>query len=71
MVPRYINPYDFAKPIRDPHLFAGRQKEIDEIDYYLELSKSDRHVYHNLALIGPRAVCKTSLLNLIEHMAAS
>ena len=69
MSPRYINPYDFAKPIRDPRLFAGRQNEIDEIDYYLELSKSDRPVYHNLALIGPRAVGKTSLLNLIEYMA--
>ena len=49
MIPRYIDPYDFAKPRRDPHLFAGRQREIDEIDYYLELSKIDRPVYYNLA----------------------
>ncbi len=65
----YINPYDFEKPVRDPHLFAGRQKELEEIDYYLELSKSEQPVFHNLALIGPRAIGKTSLLNMIQHMA--
>lgn len=65
----YTNPYDFGKPIRDPGLFAGRQKELKDIDYYLELSKSDRPTYHNLALIGPRSVGKTSLLNMIERMA--
>jgi len=69
MAPDYINPYDFGRPIRDPSLFAGRQKELKEIDYYLELSKSDRPIYHNLALIGPRSVGKTSLLNMIEHIA--
>lgn len=69
MSPDYSNPYDFGKPIRDLRLFAGRQKELQEIDYYLELSKSDRPIYHNLALIGPRSVGKTSLLNMIEHIA--
>lgn len=69
MTPDYVNPYDFGRPIRDPGLFAGRQKELKEIDYYLELSKSDRPIYHNLALIGPRSVGKTSLLNMIEHIA--
>jgi len=69
MSPDYTNPYDFGKPVREAKLFAGRQKELEEIDYYLELSKSDRPIYHNLALIGPRSVGKTSLLNMIEHMA--
>lgn len=69
MASAYTNPYDFARPVRDPNLFAGRQKELDEINYYLELSRSERPVFHNLALIGPRAVGKTSLLNMIEHMA--
>jgi tetratricopeptide (TPR) repeat protein len=65
----YVNPYDFERPVKDPSLFAGRQKELEEINYYLELSKSERPVYHNLAIIGPRAVGKTSLLNMIEHIA--
>lgn len=69
MSPDYVNPYDFGRPIRDPGLFAGRQKELKEIDYYFELSKSDRPIYHNLALIGPRSVGKTSLLNMVEHIA--
>jgi predicted AAA+ superfamily ATPase len=58
----YINPYDFERPVKDPNLFAGRQKELEEINYYLELSKSERPVYHNLAVIGPRAVGKTVCL---------
>lgn len=65
----YVNPYDFERPVKDPNLFAGRQKELNEVGYYLELSKSERPVYHNLAIIGPRAVGKTSLLNMIEHIA--
>lgn len=69
MTPGNINPYDFGRPVRDPSLFAGRQKELEEIDYYLELSKGDQPVYHNLALIGPRSVGKTSLLNMIEHVS--
>jgi len=64
----YINPYDFGKPVRDPRLFAGRQKELEEIDYYLELSKSAQPVFHHLALIGHRAAGKTSVLNMIEHI---
>jgi len=69
MSPNYTNPYDFGKPVREPSLFAGRQKELKEIDYYLELSRSDRPIYHNLALMGPRSVGKTSLLNMIEYTA--
>lgn len=50
-------------------LFARLQKELDEVNYYLELSKNERHGYHNLAVVGCRTVGKTSLLKVIEHMA--
>lgn len=63
------NPYNFGKPVKDPKLFAGRRKELEEIDYYLDLSKSARSTYYNLSLIGQRASGKTSLLNKIAHMA--
>jgi len=63
------NPYDFINPIRDPELFAGRHEELKEIEYYLELSKSRNPKYFHLALVGPRSVGKTSLLNMIEHIA--
>ena len=29
----YVNPYDFGKPVKDPKIFAGRQKELKEINY--------------------------------------
>jgi len=66
---RMFNPYDFVNPIRDPELFAGRHEELEEIEYYLKLSKSEKPKYFHLALVGPRSVGKTSLLNMIEHMA--
>jgi tetratricopeptide (TPR) repeat protein len=66
---QYRNPYDFTNPIKDPRFFAGRHKELEEIDYYLELSKSKEPKYIHLALVGPRSVGKTSLLNMIEHKA--
>jgi tetratricopeptide (TPR) repeat protein len=62
------NPYNFEKPVK-PELFAGRNKELSEIDYYLELSKASSPTYHNLALVGQRATGKTSLLNMISYMA--
>jgi len=68
MVQEY-NPYDFINPVRDPKLFAGRQEELKEIDYYLELSRSKAPKYTHLALIGERASGKTSLLNMIEYKA--
>lgn len=63
------NPYDFINPIRDPELFAGRHEELKEIEYYLNLSKSKKPKFFHLALVGPRSVGKTSLLNMIEHKA--
>jgi len=65
----FTNPFDFEKPVRDPELFAGRTKELKEIDYYLGLCRGEKPVFHNIAMIGTRAAGKTSLLNMIEHMA--
>ena len=61
------NPYNFVNPIKDPKRFAGREKELKEIRYYLELSTSGSPIH--IALVGPRSVGKTSLLNMIEYMA--
>jgi len=61
------NPYDFINPIKDPDLFAGRHEELRDIEYYLELSRSEKPKYFHIALVGPRSVGKTSLLNMIEH----
>ena len=69
MAKEYHNPYDFINPVRDPDLFAGREEELKEIDYYLELSRSKSPKYTHLALIGERATGKTSLLNMIEYKA--
>jgi len=63
------NPYDFANPVADPDLFAGRTAEMEEIKYYLNhASKSPRAI--NLAIIGQRASGKTSVLNMIQLEAS-
>ena len=67
----YHNPYDFISPVRDPELFAGRHDELKEIEYYLQLSKNDKPKYFHLALVGPRSAGKTSLLNMIGHVATN
>jgi hypothetical protein len=62
------NPYDFASPVSDLLLFAGRSKELEEIRYYLNLAKTaDRPI--NIALLGDRASGKTSLLNMADAEA--
>jgi hypothetical protein len=66
---KYHNPYDFMGPIRAPLLFAGRHSELEEIEYYLELSKDEKPKYVHLALVGPRSAGKTSFLNIIESTA--
>lgn len=64
----YSNPYDFQRPIRDPRLFAGRHDELEEVEYYFELAKSDNPRFFNLAIVGPRSSGKTSFLNMIQHI---
>jgi hypothetical protein len=62
------NPYDFANPVNDPDLFAGRKNQLDEIKYYLNHAKAATRPI-NLAIIGGRASGKTSILNMIQHEA--
>jgi len=62
------NPYDFANPISDPKLFVGMRPEIDDVKYYLRhSSQSTRPI--NLAIVGPRASGKTSMLNVVHAQA--
>lgn len=60
-----INPYNFGDPIEDEELFAGRNKELEEIRYYMEQATATRKLFH-IALLGKRASGKTSLLNMCE-----
>ncbi|MFZ0886891.1 MAG: hypothetical protein WA005_00425 [Candidatus Binataceae bacterium] len=62
------NPYDFANPVSDETLFFGRKTELAEIRYYLDLGKMVARPI-NLAILGPRASGKTSLLNMTEKEA--
>jgi hypothetical protein len=64
------NPYDFANPVDDEALFAGRETELIEIRYYLrQAARAPRPI--NLVLTGERSSGKTSLLNKIEHESRS
>lgn len=60
---KLYNPYDFANPVSDPYLFVGRREEMREITYYLDHAKTAGRPI-NIALLGPRASGKTSLLNM-------
>ena len=60
------NPYDFANPVSDPGLLVGREKEMEEIKYYLDNAKVAPHPI-NIALLGTRASGKTSILNITEY----
>lgn len=62
------NPYDFANPITDTELFAGRKRVLDDIQYYLDHAETARRPM-NIAIIGDRASGKTSLLNMV-HIGA-
>lgn len=61
------NPYDFANPVNDADMFAGRKSERDEVKYYLEHARNAPPIH--LAVTGDRAAGKTSMLNLIEREA--
>src|SRR5260370_37093565 len=59
------NPYDFANPVSNADLLVGRDKEMEEINYYLDNTKlAPRPI--NIALLGQRASGKTSILNITE-----
>ena len=61
---KLYNPYDFANPVSDKELFVGRKQELDDIKYYIDQAKLTRPI--NLAILGPRASGKTSLLNMCD-----
>lgn len=62
------NPFDFANPVIDSDLFAGRESELADIRYYLEHAKAAPNPI-NVALLGERAAGKTSFLNMAENAA--
>ncbi|MEH2318151.1 ATP-binding protein [Nostoc sp.] len=62
---KFHNPYDFSNPVLDIDVFAGREKELEEIRYYLEQARTAPQPI-NLVLLGQRASGKTSLLNITE-----
>ncbi|MFE2099644.1 glycosyltransferase [Streptomyces sp. NPDC059468] len=64
------NPYDFRNPVRDAAVFAGRGEEVTTIEYELAQAAVDRPSVC-IALHGPRAAGKTSLLYATERMAAA
>lgn len=59
------NPYDFANPVSEASLLVGRDKEMEEIKYYLDNAKTAPRPI-NIALLGQRASGKTSILNITE-----
>jgi hypothetical protein len=48
------NPFDYANPIRDTSLFAGRQAELSRI-FYTVRQVSTAHPVAYLAITGERA----------------
>jgi AAA ATPase domain len=62
------NPYDYANPVRNGAVFAGREPELSRIAYVLTQSGLDRPVGY-VAVYGQRAAGKTSVLNMVEPMA--
>jgi RecA/RadA recombinase len=56
------NPYDFANPVFNKAMFAGRKSEISDIRYYLAHAAAAPRAI-NIAITGSRSSGKTSLLN--------
>lgn len=63
-----FNPYDFTNPVSDISLLVGREKEMEEIRYYLDNAKNAPRPT-NIAILGQRASGKTSILNIAEDEA--
>jgi hypothetical protein len=61
------NPFDFANPVTDRTLFAGRAREVAELEYYIDLATSQKAI--GLAVVGERTSGKTSLLNMAQLAA--
>lgn len=61
------NPYDFANPVTELAIFAGRGPGLSDVDYYLNEALSARPIH--LALTGDRSAGKTSMLNMVAAKA--
>jgi hypothetical protein len=62
------NPYDYANPVKDASLFAGRADSLAKITYLLDQAGPSQPVSY-IAIHGKRAAGKTSLLNMTEFLA--
>ena len=62
------NPYDYANPVRDASLFAGRMETLAKIASLLSQAGPTQPVSY-IAIHGKRAAGKTSLLNIAEYLA--
>lgn len=62
------NPYDYANPVNDKRLFAGRKDSLAKIAYLLDQAGPSQPVSY-VAIHGKRAAGKTSLLNMTEFLA--
>ena len=62
------NPYDYANPVKDARLFAGRADSLAKIAYLLDQTGPGQPVSY-IAIHGKRAAGKTSLLNMTELLA--
>jgi hypothetical protein len=60
------NPYNFTRPVQEYATLGGRDKEMNEIKYYINLNRSENSFH--LALQGNRASGKTSLLNVVQSL---
>jgi hypothetical protein len=60
------NPYNFTRPVQTYEFLGGRERELNEVKYYINLNRSGGS-YH-LAVQGNRASGKTSLLNVVQSL---
>lgn len=63
------NPYDFTRPVREPSHFVGRREELRRLRAYLDQACASPPRITNLAILGPRGIGKTSLLNVARRLA--
>jgi hypothetical protein len=60
------NPYNFTRPVQEYAFLGGRDRELNEVKYYINLNRNGGNFH--LALQGNRASGKTSLLNVVQNL---
>jgi len=60
------NPYNFTRPAQEYAFLGGRDRQLNEIKYYINLNRNGGN--YQLALQGNRASGKTSLLNVVQSL---